>query len=540
MKKSTSDQFGLDYIDYSFSPSTYNIIKQTLKHSLYRIPEFFQPFFVNINSDSFDCSNILSDINTMNLDGSTEEEKKYVFRIINSTKGLGNRFKNKIYREYNEKNDSLQQLILNLIYRNICNFQPAVKKSIDKLNVFYLYKKHIDEIRYFSRFNRVDVNSKIKNIIINNLENINISWINKFLYNDFVVKVLKLKLPQPAFEKLKFKKKNMISELLTEVQQVNNYISSMKTFEAIKDDACPVPGNELYLEPLNIQTDCRFVFFDNLYRQIEMFIIKKIINDRIEIILEKNYNPETFFTVSVDDFKGIYSLSNTKDYIKYNESTEGKIIYNKLYDNYHLFKKDNFNIRKKLKNLNKIYSNYFEPLTNFNNIKLSYLSCIPIRDPSLILRGYAGSDCMKDDFEQILHPGSVFYKIMINNLWIGYFTLLSVYSDDGKKFLLIDVLNLKKYPGMDIVNIFNTIVNSISGFIKYNDFECILLPSEIAFISNHEWIREPIYNSIRGLDKIWLDVSVRPFTNIFQSLDSRSYFIVKVIKDDVQLLLFKV
>ncbi len=123
---------------------------------------------------------------------------------------------------------------------------------------------------------------------------------------------------------------------------------------------------------------------------------------------------------------------------------------------------------------------------------LRFESC---KDSSLSLRFVAGSDCSEGLNSQLADPASSFYKIYMNNEWIGYVSLLSVKTVKDDKAILIDVINIKQS-----MESFNLIINDffdnfIDTFIEesgVDGYRYILITTNNKLLSNRNG--ETIYN----------------------------------------------
>jgi len=127
---------------------------------------------------------------------------------------------------------------------------------------------------------------------------------------------------------------------------------------------------------------------------------------------------------------------------------------------------------------------------------------VPARDLSMAFRGIIGKDCTWGDASQLVHPDAYFYKIIQNNKWKGYVTLVALTSPHGEKALLFDVINVDTTVKVDWAGVFARFTKYLSVIASRVGWQYILIPAEHIYISNYDYIRNPIWKAFEGNRKL--------------------------------------
>lgn len=236
------------------------------------------------------------------------------------------------------------------------------------------------------------------------------------------------------------------------------------------------------------------------------------------------------------------SLHNGNQYINTNKNRVILKIMAEFGDNY-IPKKT-----RSLKYLKSIIANYFTPsnwrkrisfilkyyILHKSGNHLRFESC---KDSSMALRFFAGGDCSADMNSPLADTASVYYKIFLNDEWIGYVTLLSVKTENDHKAILIDVINIKKSIlecDFSIADFFDYFIDGLIERSGIDGHKYLLISAHPEFLSDSETyiiyekygrypeIKEPLL-LYRGKDKEY----AKDYLTLFQSLKSESYIIIR-------------
>lgn len=147
----------------------------------------------------------------------------------------------------------------------------------------------------------------------------------------------------------------------------------------------------------------------------------------------------------------------------------------------------------------------------------SELLFLPAKDWGLLFKGYVGHDCSKEMHEHVLHPKSFFYKIIQDNAWRGYITLLELENAGGERALLFDVFNVDSNVKVHWPRVFERFVSYLAGVARAAGYRYILIPDNESHISNFDYIRRDIYERYRTCERCPSGFALNPPESKFQT-----------------------
>jgi len=155
----------------------------------------------------------------------------------------------------------------------------------------------------------------------------------------------------------------------------------------------------------------------------------------------------------------------------------------------------------------------------------SQILCVPSKDVSIIYRSWPGNDCNTGDMKQIMSPDCSFFKIISEELWKGYFTIVEL-RGQNERALLLDVLNFSGLK-MDNEGFVKILMHQIVQIAKSEGFNYVLTSSSPGHISNRDYIRRAVTKVFPSLGTVLnFGLPSQP-TAYFQSLQANLTIIWK-------------
>jgi hypothetical protein len=164
---------------------------------------------------------------------------------------------------------------------------------------------------------------------------------------------------------------------------------------------------------------------------------------------------------------------------------------------------------------------------------------VPTKDSSLYFRSFAGNDCSSRFDSHVAHPRAYFYRVLIDKSWIGYMTLLDIADSEGRRSLLIDVLNMRREPASDPAQFFREIINNLADIIEREPYDYLLLPENKNVFSNMETFRDSVYDTLGSHMKIQNFFSLIPENDDFHSMKDNAFIVAADFRRMGQLKLFE-
>ncbi len=542
--QSLLSNYGLDYPDIE-DYYVYRDKLQCLQNiKIPPMPVKLEPFSIILEADNTPLDSIgnTENLRTLILQ-MMEMEIDVVHSMINDTTQIKKAARDKIIERYDASMKNLEDLIVNLTRRLLVNFQPEIKRIVEYFLIMYILKTEPSLM--------ADLAEESERSLIALLDVIGPKTDSAFqiifvrhLLPDLAQKIendLGIMIDLANFKNIgPFNVICMIQDELSfanELLVVKGFLHELVTSQCQFDE-----GDEIVIQVSPAKGEQALACFPGLYRGYSVLLKSTGLVDVFYASIIRNGSDDvTLQTVVIKD-----GLFHDGEHMGHqSESAVVSILNNIL----HLDDMAIKCMRKTVKYLAYLYDDLFTPSSSRKEVvkmlksitsiegKLT-LEFIPAKDESLYFRACAGKDCSINLDCHVTHPRSCFYKIIMLGKWIGYVTLLDVRDRYNRKAILMDVFNMRRDPHVDFSAIYEKFIDELVSQIKPQGYEYILIPLKNELLSNHEFIREPIFWRYANSENID-GFSLEPVEKTFQATDEGACTVVRDLSDYQQLRMFK-
>lgn len=535
--------YGLDYPDIE----DYYVYRDKLQcvqnMKIPPMPLKLEPFSIILEADNTPSNSIgnAENLRTLILQ-MMEMEIDVVRSMINDTTQIKKAARNKIIELYDASMKNLEDLIVNLTRRLLVNFQPEIKRIVEYFLIMYTLKTEpslmadLAEESERSLIALLDVigpktDSAFQSIFVRHL----LPDLAQKIEND-----LGIMIDLANFDNIgSFNVICMIQDELSfanELLVVKGFLHELVTSQCQFEE-----GDEIVIQVSPAKGEQPLACFPGLYRGYSVLLKSTGLVDVFYASIIRNRSDDVALqTVVIKD-----GLFHDEAHLGHqSESTVVSILNNILHLDDMVIK----GMRKTVKYLAYLYDDLFTPSSSRKEVvkmiesitsiegKLT-LEFIPAKDESLYFRARAGKDCSINLDCHVTHPRSCFYKIIMLGKWIGYVTLHDVCDRYSRKAILIDVFNMRQDPHANFIDIYEKFIDELAKQLGPQGYEYILLPPQMELVSNHEFIKRPVFRQYYNNIKV-AGFSLTPFEEKFHSTGASSFIVVSDFTDCCQLLMF--